>query len=125
MINKNFVLTLTVFQVRSAVLAILDLSKTQKIVILGLLIFLYGVLDLGVLDLVATIKIFLFLSPQLQAIILALVFSSYLLLSNIFNQRLVISPQNSYLKHLPIEPKDFVWAHVFTLTILNLLWNLI
>lgn len=115
--RKNIIIELTRFQIHSAVRAIIDLSMTQKMIVLALVVFLYNVLNP-----VGYAKDFLFLSPQHQAVILSSVFSLYLALSNIFNRALIISQQNSYLRQLPIEPKDFLLAHVITLTIINMLF---
>jgi hypothetical protein len=115
--SKNLIITLTRFQIHSAVRAIIDLSMTQKAVFLGLVVFFYNVLDP-----VGYVRAFLSLSLENQAVILSSVFSLYLVLSNIFNRKLIISQQNSYLRQLPIESRDFLWAHVVTLTIMNMLF---
>ncbi len=107
------------FQIRTAVGEISRFTigyKMMFIIVVGIMASSFNP--------IMTVKAILNLSPVPQAVTVAALATAYLLFSAMFNRALVVSPQLSYLKQLPIEPKSLLAAHMIGLCILNLFFLL-
>ncbi len=103
------------FQIRTAVHEISRLTLGYKMMV----VLFLGIIS-TTLNPVATVKAILTLAPAPQAVTIASIVTAYLFFSSMFNSAVVVSPQLSYLKQLPIAPQALLAAHVISLSVLNL-----
>lgn len=116
--SYKLLLTLTSFQIRSAGTEILKISVPQKMLFLISIIIFYNTIDPLSLS-----RIILLMPVTTQSITISILFVSYLLVSNILNQSIVISPQIVYLRQFPIEPENMLWSYILNLSMLNILFS--
>ena len=103
------------FQIKSTVHEISQKTIGYKMIGIMILIISAGSINPhAILDSIYQLR------PVQQANVIAFIFSAYLLLSAMFNQKVVISPQLLYIRQLPINYELLFWSHIASLSLLNI-----